>query len=77
MSAFPKLHRRTLRGHHLTALPLADSQDWLGTPARVAAAGGVADDEAASARRLVLEGRTTVEEAVRILRKDASVDAEL
>ncbi|MBZ6379792.1 type II secretion system protein GspE [Pacificimonas flava] len=31
----------------------------------------------ASARRLVLEGRTTVEEAVRILRKDASVDAEL
>lgn len=32
---------------------------------------------ASSARRLVLEGRTTVEEAVRILRKDASVDAEL
>jgi len=37
----------------LTALPLADSQDWLGAPARVAAAGGAADDEAASARRLV------------------------
>ena len=32
---------------------------------------------ASSARRLVLEGRTTVEEAVRILRKDAAVDAEL
>ncbi len=37
----------------MTALPLADSQDWLGTPARVAAAGGVADDEAAAGRRVV------------------------
>ena len=36
-----------------------------------------APNMASSARRLVLEGRTTVEEAVRILRKDASADAEL
>ncbi|EMD83099.1 General secretion pathway protein E [Pacificimonas flava] len=36
-----------------------------------------APNMASSARRLVLEGRTTVEEAVRILRKDASQDAEL
>ncbi|MEE4350984.1 MAG: type II secretion system ATPase GspE [Pacificimonas sp.] len=46
-----------------------------GAIARHAFAG--APSMAASARRLVAEGRTTVEEAVRILRKDLSVDAEL
>jgi general secretion pathway protein E len=36
-----------------------------------------APDLAASVRRLVSDGKTTVEEAIRIMRKDAGADAAL
>lgn len=44
----------------MNALPLADSQDWLGTPARAGSASGAADDDA-SARRLVAAQQSFLE----------------
>ncbi len=45
----------------MNALPLADSQDWLGPPARARAADGAADDAADHGRRLSLAQQSFLE----------------